>query len=195
VEKGGLTEALERAQVGREERFAHSDEMRLGLRGQVRRVWSPKGVKVRQTQEMRYVWRYLVLAVEPTGTLSWRWTERMKKEPIAEVVQAWKDEGITTLIWDNATSHRAKLVRETGMKLVGLPAYSPELNPAERVFQVIRRAVEGKVYGEIEKKVQVVEQFLHQLAADPERVKRLTRWSWIEQSLDRLPPHFTALPP
>jgi transposase len=27
-----------------------------------------------------------------------------------------------------------------------LPSYSPELNPAERIFEEVRRRVEGKIY-------------------------------------------------
>ena len=32
------------------------------------------------------------------------------------------------------------------------PAYSPELNPAEPVFEEVRRWVEGRVYGSVEEK-------------------------------------------
>jgi transposase len=34
----------------------------------------------------------------------------------------------------------------------GAPPYSPELNPAERVFEEVRRWTEGKVYGSLEAK-------------------------------------------
>lgn len=185
---------MQEARIGPEGRWAHADEMRVGLRGQLRRVWAPKGVKVRQTVEMRYVWRYLVLAVEPSGQLQWEWTERMKKEQIAPVVAGWKEAGLEALVWDNATSHRSQLVRETGMALIGLPPYSPELNPAERVFEELRKGVEGRVYGEMEKKVEAVEEQLNALSADPERVRQLTAWAWIQQSLDSLTIHFTAPP-
>jgi hypothetical protein len=58
--------------------LAWADEMRLGLRGLVRRVWAPRGVKVRQAQVLPSVWRYLALAVNGlTGTLQWTWTTSM----------------------------------------------------------------------------------------------------------------------
>ena len=41
------------------------DEMRLGLIGQVRRRWAPRGVKIRQPVEFTYKWAYLNLAVNP----------------------------------------------------------------------------------------------------------------------------------
>jgi transposase len=36
--------------------------------------------------------------------------------------------------------------RELPTKWVFLPSYSPELNPAERIFEEVRRRVEGRVY-------------------------------------------------
>ncbi|HUW14216.1 MAG TPA: hypothetical protein VM537_31125 [Anaerolineae bacterium] len=44
--------------------------MRVGLIGQVRRVWAPRGVKVEQLVEYKYEWEYLNLAVNGlTGQL------------------------------------------------------------------------------------------------------------------------------
>ena len=37
------------------------DEMRVGLRGQVRKVWAPRGVAV--AQEVQIGWKYLYVAV------------------------------------------------------------------------------------------------------------------------------------
>jgi transposase len=67
------------------------------------------------------------------------------------------------------------------------PAYSPELNPAERVFEEVRRVVEGVVYRDIQKKMAVVESFLRELASDPQRVQRLVGWAWISDALSALP--------
>lgn len=161
--------------------------MRLGLHGQVRRRWTPRGVKLRLKVQVRYVWRYLALAVDPTGRLRWRWLERFRKEPVAETVAAWRADGLAALVWDSAPSHRAALVRAVGLPLVALPSYAPELNPAERIFEELRRAVEGFVYADIEAKVAAVDAVLADLAADPARVRRLVGWSWITDALAQLP--------
>ena len=165
-----------------------ADELRLGLHGQVRRRWTPRGVTLRLKVQVRYVWRYLALAVEPSGRLHWAWLERCRKEPVAELVGRWQAAGLRALVWDNAPSHTATLVREVGLPLVGLPPYSPELNPAERIFQEIRRAVEGEVYADIDAKIAAVEAVLAPLAADPARVRRLCGWDWITDTLTQLPP-------
>lgn len=161
-----------------------ADEMRLGLRGVVRRVWAPRGVKVRQAQVLTYVWRYLALAVNGlTGTVRWTWTTSMKKEAIAAVLTDWHQAGLGAVVWDGAASHRARIVRDVGLPLITQPPAAPELNPAERVFEELRRAVEGRSYPNLEAKVAVVERELATLAADPVRVRRLTGWAWIAEAL------------
>lgn len=169
-----------------------ADEMRLGLHGQVRRRWTLRGVKLRQAVEMRYVWRYLALAVAPTGQVWWRWLDHLRKEAVAETVTDWRERGIATVVWDGAPSHKAGVVRAVGLPLVPLPPYAPELNPAERVFEEIRRVVEGLVYGTIDAKVARVEAWLQTFAADPQRVQRLVGWTWIRQALASLPQDITV---
>lgn len=161
--------------------------MRLGLHGQIRRVWAPRGVKVRQRRQIVYRWRYLALAVDSVrGRLSWRWLPNVKKETLASVVADWKAEGIKAMVWDSSGSHRAKLVRAVGLPLIPLPSYAPELNPAERIFEEVRKLVEGKTYKSIEAKEALAEGYLRELAADPERVRRLAGWSWIQQADQQL---------
>ena len=74
-------------------------------------------------------------------------------------------------------------INATRMELLHLPAYSPELNPAERVFEYLRSKVEGEVYGTIAAKQQAVEAELKVLIAGPERIMSLTGWDWIRQSV------------
>lgn len=69
------------------------------------------------------------------------------------------------------------------MPLLPLPSYSPELNPAERVFEKLRREVEGVVYGTLEAKMARVEQRLTELAANPDLVRRLAGWKWITDAI------------
>ena len=113
-----------------------ADELRLGLHGQVRRCWTLRGVKLRHKVQIRYVWRYLLLGVSASGTLLWQWIDRCRKEEITEVIVGWhNDEQVGAIVWDNAPSHRANHTRSAGVPLIPLPAYAPELNPAERVFE------------------------------------------------------------
>ena len=169
--------------------LAFGDEMRVGLCGQVRRVWAPRGVKVRQRVPLRREWRYLALAVDGLrGTLRWCWIPSMKGAAIAEAVQAWQEQGLEAVVWDGASGHRGPDVRQAGLPLIQQPPYAPELQPAERVFEELRGAVEGTVYATLDEKVAAVERELQALAADPERVKSLAGWHWIHEAWAALPP-------
>lgn len=191
MEKGGLSLALADAGVGNDDTVLFTDELRLGLRGQVRRVLAPRGVKVVQRLQLEYKWSYLLLAVDPlTGTLKWEWMQRMNKEQIKPVLSNWK---LDVVVWDGAPAHKAKVMQELSTKRLLLPPYSPELNPAERVFEEVRAHVEGKVYDSLKAKQEEVESLLKELQADPERVKRLCSWDWIEAALRSHPSILTKL--
>ena len=167
--------------------------MRVGLMGMVRRVWAPRGVKVIQPLALTYTWRYLALAVNGlTGTLHWAWTTSMKQDAIATVVAEWRDAGIDALVWDGAASHRGRRVREVGVALITQPPAAPELNPAERVFEELRRAVEGRTYAALADKIAAVERELEAFAAAPDRIRRLTGWPWIREALAAAPSEITV---
>ena len=70
---------------------------------------------------------------------------------------------------------------------VRLPPHSPELNPAERVLEELRRHVEGRPCVTLAEQHAVAEAYLAALAADPARVRRLCGWVWLSAVLDPLP--------
>ena len=171
-----------------------ADEMRVGLRGMVRRVWGRRGVKVRQRVQLVYEWTYLFLVVDGRGgKLLWSWVDSMKSEQIAAAVNGLKHQSdVGALVWDGARSHRSEMVQSVELPTIVQPPYSPELNPAERVFEEVRRWVEGRLYGSIEEKVEAVNAYLGELESDPGRVRSLAGWDWIEDNVHRLPAHFMA---
>jgi hypothetical protein len=188
VEKRELTERLEAA--GTSESVSDSvffgDEMRLGLIGQVRRRWAPRGVKIRQPVEFTYEWAYLNLAVDPMeGALKWDWTSDMKAESIAPVLKSWED-SLGAIVWDGARGHQGEEYDEVEARRIQQPPYSPELQPVERIFQYLRARIEGIVYGELDAKKEAVESELRKLVACPEKVRSLTCWDWIEKTLTQL---------
>lgn len=167
--------------------ISFADEMRVGLIGQVRRIWAPRGVKIVQEKEFVYEWDYLNLAVDGrTGTLYWAWTDDMKAPSLASVVNRWGTEGLDAVVWDGAPGHRGSAFDFVDVKRIRQPSYSPELNPAERVFEELRARIEGIVYGSLDAKKAAVETVLSELINDPVRVKRLTGWHWIRSSIECL---------
>jgi hypothetical protein len=189
VERGGLATALAAAGLTRASGVGFADELRLGLRGTTRRVWGRRGVKVRQRLQLRYEWRYLFAAVDArAGTIWWDWVDTMQAADLQPVIAALHARNVLdALVWDGAPSHADAGVRGVGLPLVALPPYSPALNPPERLFEEVRRRVEGTVYPTLDDKVAAVQAFLEQLDADPARVRRLCGWDWIIAAHDALP--------
>lgn len=165
------------------------DEMRVGLHGTSRRVWGRRGVKIVQPLQIEYEWRYVFLAVDGrSGWLWWTWLDRLNELEVACAVGGLKQHTpVEAIIWDRASAHRADLAWAVGLPLLLQPPHAPELNPAERVFQEVRRTVEGRVYPSIEAKLAAVQARLTELEADPATVRRLAGWSWLVNACDRLP--------
>lgn len=187
MEKGGLASALKENGVTGATFLAWADEMRVGLLGQLRRVWAPIGVKVRQKIQMQRKWCYLALAVDGVnGTMTWHWIDSMKSVSVAKAVRKWQAQGIQALIWDGARGHKGPEVKSIEVKLIQQPPYAPELNPAERVFEELRREIEGRIYTTLEEKMSAVDRSLIELAQDSERVRRLTGWQWIKEAKAQL---------
>jgi hypothetical protein len=180
-----MTAALAGAGVPRGAGSVLADERRLGRRGQVRRVLAPRGVQVAQRLQLRYPWAYLLLAVDPrAGALRWRWLERCRAAPIRAALAEWAPAAVG---WDGHGAHTARPLADRPLARVRRPPYSPELNPAERVFEELRRRVEGRIYATLADKQAVADAYLTDLAADPARVRQLCGWPWVTAALDALP--------
>ena len=124
-------------------RLFAEDESRLGLHESVRRRLTGRGVKPRQMLLPRYEYFWLFAAVEPTTGASLE-----LEMPALDVpcVQAFVDElarsypeSMNLLVWDGAPAHLAhRLLLPPNVVLLPLPAYSPELNPVERLWEDLR---------------------------------------------------------
>jgi hypothetical protein len=159
--------------------------MRFGLWGQVRRRWGKRGVKIRQPIQIVFAWQYLVLAVDVIRCeLRWDWADRMNQEHLVPVFAGWPFDAV---VWDRAPAHRGKAMGDAGFVRVFLPPYSPELNPPERVFQELRREIEGRVYASLKAKRRAIEQMLRRLNADKARLRQLIGWDWISKAYESLP--------
>ena len=189
MEKGGLAQALGAVGLTRASRIGFADELRLGLRGTSRRIRGRRGVKVRQRLQLKYDWWYLFAAVDgQSGTVSWTWLDSMKAADLVPLMEALRANApLDAVVWDGATSHRDDAVRAVGVPLIHLPPYSPELNPAERLFEEVRRHVEGRVYPTLADKVAAVNALLDEHDADPARVRRLCGRDWIDAAIATLP--------
>jgi hypothetical protein len=119
------------------------DEGRFGLLGTPRRCWAPQGTRpvVGARLERKYI--YAFSAVSPHDgamdslVLPWVSAQTMSLF-LAEVAQRHSDEFIV-MVMDQAGWHLAgELTVPPNMRLMFLPPYSPELNPAEHLWEALR---------------------------------------------------------
>jgi transposase len=90
------------------------------------------------------------------------------------------------VVGEHAAFHKAKVVGEVGLRRIYQPPYPPEFNPAERVFEEVRRWVEGRRYESIEAKKAAVEEVPRRLEAEG-KVSSLVGWPYIHQAFHALP--------
>jgi transposase len=169
-----------------------SDEMRYGLISNFRRSWSKKGERASLDQQMTYTNSYLFSAVAPLSgkshhllgfpdmngdTVNVFLLDLKKQHPDKQVY----------VVWDNAPTHRPVIHRKIpGLTLIQLPSYSPELNPAERFFEEIRRATACETFENIQEQEKVIEEVLLSYINDEQKLKQLVGYEWIREQCGRV---------
>lgn len=132
------------------------DEARFGLQPVLRRVWAPKGERPIATVAPDYEWLWMYAAAHPaTGESFWLSLPRLD----TAMVQLFLDEFAKTyapvgkqivLVWDGAPAHRAKgLQVPERITLVSLPPYTPELNPAETLWPLVKEGVANEAFKDL----------------------------------------------
>jgi len=103
---------------------------------------------------------------------------------LAQVSQAHKEEFIVMVV-DRASSHRNKdLVIPENVALAKLPPYAPELNPAERIWNILRRNYfANRVFESLNVATAQAEFDLTEMATNKPSIKSLTNWPWISAIL------------
>jgi transposase len=133
------------AHPGRPVEVWAEDEHRLGLKPIRRRVWAPAGARPVALGHHRYQWLQVVAFVQPTsGEAVWYLSTGLSKPLFEALLAAFaRQTGAgrrrsIVLVLDNAGWHGPEgLAIPDGISLVFLPPYSPELQPAERLWPLV----------------------------------------------------------
>ena len=190
MEKKTLPEELEtlltaEAVGERPIRLMFQDEARFGRMARIRRCWAPAPLRptVRNGYERQFT--YVYGAVSPLqGQLDWSLSPKMNTEQmkgfLLQVSQSHPDEFIVMVV-DGASSHKAKeLSVPENIRLLSLPGYSPELNPEEHIWDELReKAFPNAVLDDMDLVVQRLKEGMNGLAADADRIRRISAWPWI----------------
>jgi len=133
-----------------------ADEHRYGLLPVLRRCWGLRGVRVHSPYLTRYQWGYLYEALEVDGENRSEFffvpgVSKAISNLFLKQLSDLEPEALHIVIWDGAGFHARD--GEPGVpanvRLLSLPAYSPELNPVEGLGDRIKDAVGNRVFGSL----------------------------------------------
>ena len=144
--KSSVAEKLEALgiEAGSRVKVWFMDEARFGLHTEMRRVWTRKGVRPVVSRQIKYEWDYLYGALSAVGgeahfahlpSVSLEWDQAYLRDLAASDPAA-----IHVLVRDQAGFHLRdgdpRLPAQ--VRIIDLPPYSPELNPCEQLWDIIK---------------------------------------------------------
>ena len=170
-------------------RLMFPDEARFGRMSDPRACWAPAPhrpvVKLALVREFRYEYA----ALSPwDGALDYMTAENMNTDSmsgfLAQISQRYTDEFII-MVLDGASSHKSKdRTVPKNVSLVLLPPYSPELNPAEQIWNALRRDYfANRVFDSLAAATEQAQRGLPAMAAHKEALRQLSNWPWISAIL------------
>ena len=166
-------------------RLMFQDEARFGRMVRIKRCWAPAPLRPVGDHGYERQFTYVYGAISPReGELDWMICEKMNTQRMNEFlaqVSAAHPRTLIIMILDGASSHRSKdLVIPRNMRLVHLPAYAPELNPQEHIWDELReKEFPNRVFDDMSGVVHQLENGLPRLAADTKRLQSIAGWPWI----------------
>lgn len=148
-----------------------------------------KGRRPNWVGQQRYQWCYLYGAIEPLRGKSLFWLlPDLTKESVSFFVEQFREavQGKVALVWDRAGAHRAmQQEMPEGITPVGLPAYSPELNPVEPVWRALRKKLANRVFERLEDLEEAVAEALREFWERPQVLISLTAYPWWREAVAR----------
>jgi transposase len=168
-------------------RLFFQDEARFGRMSDPVSCWCPAPCRPIIQLALVREYEYINGAICPeTGAIEYLRTPDMKTDSMSlflrHVSNLHPSEFIIMVV-DGASSHKSKtLVIPNNIELVLLPPYSPELNPVERLWHLLRRRYFANQYfNTLPEAMEQAERGLLELKMHPEAITSLSFWPWIRQ--------------
>jgi transposase len=164
------------------------DEARIGQQGTLTSVWAETGSRPQRVRQTEYDWVYVYAAVNAvTGASSAMLAPNVNTDYMnahlefisAQVVPG--SHGI--LVLDQAGWHLARGLKvPQNLTLLHLPAYSPELNPVERVWAYMRsHYMSNRLFKDYDQLFGQTAQAWNRM--DQDRLKSICHTAWIERAI------------
>jgi transposase len=134
------------------------DEHRYGLLPVIRRVWARKGVRVHAPYKTTYQWGYLHEALEVDGAhkVELLFTPSINQDVHAVFLKQIAEsdpDSLHVIVMDQAGFYMKQDDERipTNIRVLLLPPYCPELNPAEWFGCVVKAPTVNRIYESLEK--------------------------------------------
>jgi hypothetical protein len=162
------------------------DEARLGLKPIARRVWSLKGHRPRSNGQSKFESLYVFGFAHPaTGRNRTLILPKANTDTMGQALAdfgRWADPDggkVLVVIADNAGWHVAgKLAVPPNVVLHHLPSCTPELQPAEPLWPLVREALANKTFPTLAALTAPLEKRCGWLAENPTTVKGAVGFHW-----------------
>jgi hypothetical protein len=163
-----------------------TDEHRIGLKPVLRRVWAPRGQRPIARGHHRFEWLYVTTFVSSaTGESFWYLSTGVDRELFAETLALFARETgagrdrIISLVLDGAGWHTAPgLAIPAGIRLVYLPPYTPELQPAETLWTHVDEPIVNRHFDTLAELDAVVAERCVALGNDRDLIRGQAGFHW-----------------
>ncbi len=161
------------------------DEARFGLHTEMRRLWGLRGQRPVVTRQIKYQWDYLYGSLDiisgaahfcqiPNVNQGW---DRLYLDNLAST----DTEAIHVVIRDQAGFHLkdgdSRLPDR--VRIIDLPAYSPELNPCEQLWDIVKDEIGNRIFPTIRELRRAVLPALERYWNHPAAVLSLVGRDWL----------------
>ena len=162
------------------------DEHRVGLNPSVRRIWVPWWETPLAKVQWRDSWVWVYGFVHPaSGETYWWLLPKVNIETFNRVLADFAqhfglgpDKHIILSV-DQAGWHTSeRVVLPTGLHLEFLPSYSPELQPAERLWSILDEPIANRTFEKIEELEQALCERCCVLLQQQDFIRGLTHFHW-----------------
>jgi DDE superfamily endonuclease len=162
------------------------DEARFGLKPVSRRVWAPRGQRPACSGRARYEWLYVYGFARPgTGSLVSLALPRVTAEHMGVALAAFAARAdpdgrkLLVVLVDNAGWHVAKRLEVPAhVVLHRLPSCTPERQPAEPLWPLVREVVANEGYDDLGALEPVLVERCRWLIGHPEAVRAAVGFGW-----------------
>lgn len=165
------------------------DEGRFGRISRPKRCWAPPGIRPHVPSQVVRESVYIFAAVAPgaglmTSLVLPSANTAMMNLFLEHVSQSFENYFIVMQV-DQAGWHRSKeLIIPANIRLIEQPAYSPEVNPVEHLWEELReKYLHNRLFSSLDLLVEVLCQGLNDLTDDKERLRSMMSFPHLNVSI------------